>query len=63
MTTEHINYCGQHDLKRQLSKFREQHPAAVLDEMAIQKAQTLALRLDNERKLDGAFAVLDLNHP
>jgi hypothetical protein len=50
MSTHEISFNSQSNLARQVRAFKIQHPRAKYDEAPVKRAETVAGKMDNERK-------------
>jgi hypothetical protein len=57
-----ISFNSRADLERQISAFCREHPSAKLDEAQINRARTLATKMDNDGKPVGERACVTIDY-
>ncbi len=62
MKTHEISFNSRADLERQISAFTQQHPNANFDEAQINRARTLATKMDNDDNPVGGRATVKLDY-
>jgi len=62
MKTYEISFNSRADLKRQINAFSKEHPRAKFDEGQINRARTLATKMDNDGNPVGGRATVKIEY-